>query len=57
MFCFDSYFTVFMTTKLYLIAVVTYGTIVDNDRIKRDFFFQIHICEARAMVATREGNV
>lgn len=45
-----------MTTNTYLIAVVTYGTIVDNDRIKRDFFLQIHICEAHAMVATREGN-
>lgn len=54
--CFDSYFTVFMTPELDLTLVI-YGTIVCCNRIKRDFFFQILICEARAMVATREDNV
>lgn len=57
MFSFDSYFTVFMTPKLDLILVVIYGSIVGYGKIKRDFFPQIHICEAHAMVATREDNV
>lgn len=56
MFCFDSYFTVFMTPKLDLIRVVIYDSIVGYGRNKRDFFPQIHICEAHAMVATREDN-
>lgn len=57
MFCFDSYFTVFMTRELALILVVIYGSIVGYGRIKRAFFPQIHICEAHAMAATREDNV
>ena len=57
MFCFDSYFTVFTTPELHLILVVIYGSIVGYGRIKRDVFPQIHICEAHAMVATREDNV
>lgn len=45
-----------MTPELDL-KLEIYGIIVGYNRIKRDFFFQILICEARAMVATREDNV
>lgn len=48
---------VFITPKLHLTPVIIYGRIVGYGRIKRDFFPQIHTCEARAMVATREDNV
>lgn len=38
-------------------SLVVHGSVVGYGRVKRDFFPQIHICEARATAATREDNV